>query len=137
MSLDVSLLRSSFELVLERAPDLTHRFYEELFRRHPELRPLFSRNTRDRQEKMLAEALVAVMDHLEDAPWLGENLRALGEKHRSYGVTDEMYDFVGEALLVTLAAAAGEAWTERHRKAWTEAYDAIADIMTAGAHAEA
>lgn len=133
MALDVTLLRQSFEFVVAQAPDLTHRFYDQLFARHPETRALFSRHTRDRQEKMLNDALVAVMDHLDDAPWLAEHLRALGAKHREYGVTDDMYRFVGEALLATLAGASGDAWTAAHESAWAEAYDTIASVMKSGA----
>jgi hemoglobin-like flavoprotein len=133
MSLDVDTLRSSFELVLSREPELTHAFYDVLFSKYPQVRPLFSRNTRDRQERMLAEALVAVMDHLEDAPWLTQTLHALGAKHKDYGVTEVMYDWVGDALLTTLARAAGPAWTAQVNAAWTEAYGAIAALMKAGA----
>ena len=64
MSLNVPLLRSSFELVVERQPQLTRRFYEILFQRYPQTKPLFHRNKPEAQEKMLTDALVAVMDRL-------------------------------------------------------------------------
>jgi hemoglobin-like flavoprotein len=133
MGLDVATLRESFQLVLERAPDLTHRFYDVLFRKYPQVRPLFGNNSRDRQEKMLADALVAVMDHLEDAPWLEQQLKALGAKHADYGVTEEMYNWVGDSLLSTLAEVAGGDWTPKHHTAWSEAYGAIASLMKSGA----
>src|SRR5690242_14195646 len=99
MALDVELLRSSFSLVAEREPALTARFYEVFFSRYPQAKPLFGRNTPQKQQEMLQRALVAVMDHLEDASWLGETLGALGAKHLDYGVTNEMYGWVGECLL--------------------------------------
>jgi hemoglobin-like flavoprotein len=87
---------------------------------------------------MLTEALVAVLDHLEDAPWLESELQSLGAKHLDYGVTPEMYGWVGDALLRTLAEAAGSAWTPELQAAWAEAYGAIAGLMQRGAaHAEA
>jgi hemoglobin-like flavoprotein len=137
MSLNVELLRSSFALVLERAPNVTHRFYDHLFERHPDLRPLFGKNSRGKQEEMLAQALVAVVDHLEDAPWLESTLKALGRKHVDYGVTDAMYDQVGDALLVTLGEVAAEAWTPELKQAWTDAYGAIAGLMQEGARGAA
>jgi hemoglobin-like flavoprotein len=133
MSLSVDTLRSSFELVISREPNLTARFYDELFERHPEVRPLFGGRSRDRQEKMLGDALVAVLDHLEDAPWLADTLEALGRKHKDYGVTDEMYAWVGEALLATLAKIAGDAWTPKLKGDWVDAYNAIAALMMSGA----
>lgn len=135
MALNVQLLRSSFELVLERKPNLTHRFYEILFERYPQARPLFGKNSGEHQEKMLAQALVAVMDHLEDASWLTEQLGAMGAKHVGYGVTNEMYAWVGDALLRTLAEVGGADWTPAHNAEWTEAYGAIASLMQKGAAA--
>jgi len=134
--MDIALLRSSFELVVDRNPDLVARFYDILFERYPQAQALFGRNSRGRQEKMLTGALVAVLDHLEDAAWLESTLGALGRKHVDYGVTDEMYGWVGESLLVTLAEAAGEAWTPALESEWTAAYGAISGAMLAGTREE-
>ena len=137
MSLNVPLLRASFDIVVARAPNLTHRFYEVLFDRYPQAKPLFGRNTQRAQEDMLTGALVAVMDHLEDASWLEETLGALGNKHVGYGVTPAMYAWVGDALLTTLGEVAGADWTPELAKAWSDAYGAIAGLMTAGSKAAA
>src|SRR4051794_12192426 len=107
MSLNADLLRASFDLVVERAPDLTHRFYDVLFERYPQAQRLFGRHSRAAQEKMLTQALAAVIDHVEDASWLAGTLGPMGAKHAGYGVTTEMYGWVGESLLITLAEVAG------------------------------
>lgn len=133
MALNVPLLRSSFDLVLERQPQLTPRFYEVLFSRYPQARPLFGRRSEQEQQAMLQEALVAVVDHLEDASWLDETLRGMGRKHVEYGVTEDMYDWVGDSLLTTIAEVAGDDWTPELKQAWQEAYGAIASLMKAGA----
>jgi hemoglobin-like flavoprotein len=133
MGLNVELLRSSFDLVIERQPDVTRRFYEILFTRYPQAKPLFGRRSEVEQQKMLAQALVAVLEHLEDGPWLTDTLTNMGEKHVSYGVTNEMYGWVGASLLATLAEVAGDAWTPELAAAWTEAYGAIAGLMQQGA----
>jgi hemoglobin-like flavoprotein len=132
MSLDVTTLRESFELVLERSPDLSRRFYAILFERYPQVRPLFGEST-ERQEQMLTRALVAVIDRVEDGVWLTDTLRALGARHVDYGVTEEMYPWVGDALLATLEEVTGEAWTPRVAAAWKQAYEAIAGLMMDGA----
>lgn len=130
--LDVDLLRSSLELVVQREPELTARFYERLFADYPQAKPLFGRNTARAQQEMLRDALVAVMEHLEDAPWLEETLGALGRRHHGYGVTAEMYDWVGASLIATLAEISGDAWTDRHAANWANAYGIIAALMQAG-----
>jgi hemoglobin-like flavoprotein len=137
MALDVSILRDSFATVVERSPQVIARFYEIFFERFPEVRPMFGRAPAGiaRQEKMLTDALVAVLDHLEDAPWLQETLFALGAKHVGYGVRDEMYGWVGQCLLAALAEAGGDAWTPAVEAQWAEAFGAIQSMMLAGAHA--
>ncbi|HLK39686.1 MAG TPA: globin domain-containing protein [Polyangiaceae bacterium] len=133
MGLDVEALRDSFELVAERSPALAHRFYEILFARYPAAKPLFRRNTPAKQEEMLTRALVAVLEHLEDAPWLSDTLKALGAKHVEYGVTDDMYPWVGECLLATLSEVAGADWTPRIESAWKDAFGEISSLMLSGA----
>ena len=132
MALNVTLIRESFELVATRNPDFTDRFYEILFERYPSVRPMFSRRSLSAQSRMLTQALTAVLDHLEDAPWLAETLGALGGKHEEYGVTGEMYEWVGDALLATLAEVAGDDWTKEMRTNWAIAYGAIVSMMRAG-----
>jgi hemoglobin-like flavoprotein len=82
---------------------------------------------------MLGAALVAVLDHLEDAAWLTATLKQLGAKHVDYGVKEEMYGWVGASLIATLAEIAGKDWTPELAVAWTEAYGAISGLMQGGA----
>lgn len=131
MALNVELLRSSFALVVEREPEVTRKFYDVLFAKYPGAKPLFSRRSRTDQERMLRDMLVAIIDHLEDGPWLTQQLKALGDKHVGYGVTPEMYGWVGASLLETLESIAGPAWTPELAAAWTDAYGAIASLMQA------
>lgn len=132
MALDINLLRQSFELILERDPNVTTRFYDILFERYPHARPLFGKNSRKAQESMLAQALVAVVEHLEDGAWLTQTLGALGAKHVDYGVTPEMYGWVGDALLTTFAEIAAGDWTAPMAENWTEAYGVIVKLMRQG-----
>ena len=133
MSLKPTLLRDSFNLVIDREPQTIARFYEVLFERYPEAQSLFGRNAPQKQQQMLQETLVAALERLEDSTWLTTNLAALGRKHADYGVSEEMYGWVGESLLATLAEVAGPDWTPELQGAWTEAYTAIRDLMLAGA----
>jgi hemoglobin-like flavoprotein len=137
MALDGELLRSSLELVVSRQPEITPRFYEILFARYPQTRELFGRNSRAAQAQMLQDAIVAVVDHVEDAAWLTSTLHAMGRKHHDYGVTREMYPYVGESLIATLAEIAGDDWTPAIERAWVDAFGAIRDLMLAGTDAAA
>jgi hemoglobin-like flavoprotein len=82
---------------------------------------------------MLLEAVVAVVDHLQDMPWLDNTLRALGARHVDYGVTEEMYPLVASALIDTLAEVSGEHWNAPTADAWSGALTFVAGRMMAGA----
>lgn len=135
MALNGPLLSTSLELVASREPQITKRFYTLLFQRYPQSQALFGRNPREGQERMLQEAIIAVVEHVDDSDWLVSNLRGLGAKHAGYGVTEEMYPWVGECLLATLAEIAGDDWSPEIDKAWTDAYGAIVGLMLQGAAA--
>lgn len=130
---DKELIEANLAVVVERAPDLTTRFYANLFRYHPELQRLFGRRSSAAQEKMLLEAIVAVVEHMDDPAWLQSTLRPLGAKHVSYGVTAPMYPIVAETLILTLGEASGSAWNATVEAAWLRAILAVANEMLAGA----
>lgn len=127
-----TLIRSNFQFVIEAAPDLTERFYAVLFERSPHLRALFGRRSEKAQADMLAGALIAVIDHLEDPVWLATTLAPLGDKHRTYGVTDEMYGLVAGALISTLARISGPSWNPELEQAWHGALTFVATTMING-----
>lgn len=133
MAIDPDLLRGSIELAASREPVITKRFYEILFERYPQVRPMFSRNAPERQQQMLQGAILAVLDHLDDPTWLGDTLGGLGATHVSYGVTDDMYPLVGECLIAALADLCGDDWTDAHHDSWVEAYGVISSLAIAGA----
>ena len=96
--------------------------------RIPKCSALFHRSTPGAQNKMFAQKLTALVDHLDDPSWLGRELSTLAANHVTYGVTAEMYPWVGEALIATLREACGEAWIAEAERAWTDAY---ASLVTA------
>lgn len=128
-----TLIETNLALVSEAAPDVVGRFYTKLFERHPDLKPLFGRRSAAAQEKMLLEAILAVVDHMEDATWLQETLRPMGAKHLGYGVRDEMYPLVADTLIATLREISGRSWSDPLERAWAGALGAVAGEMIAGA----
>lgn len=128
---DVELLRETLELTLSLDDTFPTRFYERLFAAHPETRALFHRNSPGAQNKLFAQKLTAVIDHLDDPEWLGRELPHFAANHARYGVTAEMYPWVGEALIATLREACGERWSPAAERAWTEAYASLVAAILA------
>lgn len=133
--MDKDILTESLLLVDGQEHALTPRFYEILFESNPEVRPLFS-NDIGPQTKMLREAIVAVLDHLDDAEWLTTTLGGLGKKHAGWGVTPPMYDAVAKSMITAMEELGGPAWTPEMTDQWTQALGAVAGLMITGAEGE-
>jgi hemoglobin-like flavoprotein len=123
------LLRDTLDLVLARGDVFPARFYDLLLGSHPSLRPLFHRHPPEMLREMFAQKLTALIDHVEDPAWLERELAALAASHKDYGVTAEMYPWVGDALLLALAEGCGEAWTPEAERAWCDVYASVALAM--------
>ena len=64
---------------------------------------------------------------------LETELRALGARHRTYGVRDEYYGTVGRAMLDMLAEVLGREFTPVVGEAWANFYAFVAETMKSGA----
>lgn len=123
--IQADLLRDTLERTLASDDTFPRRFYERLFEAHPDVRPMFHRSSTGALYKMFAQKLTAIVDHIDDPAWLGRELHKLAASHASYGVTTEMYGWVGDALIATLSEACGAAWTADAERAWRDAYGAL------------
>jgi hemoglobin-like flavoprotein len=56
-------------------------------------------------------------------------VRQLGVRHARYGVKDQHYDTVAEALLWTLERGLGPDFTPAAKEAWTAVYGVLAATM--------
>lgn len=134
--MDKEHLQASLALVDDDDNGLTLRFYEILFDRYPVVRPMFSADSAP-QAKMLRSAIIAVLDHLDDAVWLTDTLGALGAKHAEFGATAPMFDAVAECLIAAMIERGGSDWKPEMTAAWSEALGAVAGLMLAGYPEEA
>ena len=117
----VELVQSSFKLVTPILDAATMMFYQRLFELDPSLRPMF-RGPREEQARKLGHVLAVVVKGLSRPEQIQGAVEELGRRHAYYGVRPEHYDTVGAALLWTLEAGLGEAFTAEVREAWTSAY---------------
>ncbi|MBW4661438.1 MAG: HAMP domain-containing protein [Drouetiella hepatica Uher 2000/2452] len=128
----VALVQSSFEKVKPIADKAAELFYQRLFELSPDLRPLFKGDMKQQERKLMATLALAV-EGLRQPEQIIATVQDLGRRHAGYGVKDEYYDTVGEALLWTLAQGLDEEFTVLVRKAWEEAYTFLSEIMKVAA----
>jgi hemoglobin-like flavoprotein len=130
------LVQQSWEQVVPISQAAAKLFYNRLFVIDPSLRHLFRSPDMAEQGKKLMQMLTVTVRGLDRLDQLIPAVQALGRRHVGYGVTDEHYDTVAEALLWTLEQGLGEAFTPAVRDAWAAAYDVLATVMKAAANAE-
>jgi hemoglobin-like flavoprotein len=124
----IELVQTSWQKVVPIKDKAAELFYGKLFELDPALKPMFKGDMEEQGRKLTAmlNSVVVKLDHL------GEILPAvqeLGKRHVAYGVQDEHYATVAAALLWTLGAGLGDAFTPPVKEAWTTAYMTLAGAM--------
>ncbi len=125
------LITESFALVEPQAEAMTDTFYERLFSKFPQVKPLFKNTDISKQSKMLLAAIKLVVNSLDKPKVLENALVSMGEKHQGYGALPEHYPAVAQTLLEVMAEYAGDAWTHEVNQAWTDALNLVAEKMLA------
>ena len=104
-------------------------FYIRLFEIAPELKHMFRNTSMTEQSIKLGCMLSYVISKYESMDDVLQEMKALAERHKKYGVKDEHYQAVGEALLWTLEQGLGEYWSLGLANAWKEFYETLATKM--------
>jgi hemoglobin-like flavoprotein len=107
-------------------------FYRRAFAADPEVAAMFTSDPVLQRQRFALE-LETIVDLIRDIDSFRTTTAALGARHRTYGVRSTHYRTMGDALLASLAAALGPAWTPAVEAAWTRAYSLISESMLAGA----
>lgn len=125
----ISLVRASWQQVMPISETAAVLFYDRLFELDPSLRPMFAHSDMAEQRRKLMQTLAVVVAGLGRIEELLPAVQALGRRHVGYGVRDEHYAVVGEALLWTLGKGLGDGFTDDVRAAWLAAYMLLAGVM--------
>ncbi len=118
--------------ISEQAAEL---FYGKLFELNPDFKSLFKSDMKEQGRKLMAMLNTAV-NSLDKLEAIVPAVQDMGRRHVTYGVKDEDYDTVGEALIWTLQQGLGEGFTAEVKEAWLDTYTLVATTMkTAAAQA--
>ncbi len=126
------LVKESWAKVVPIQDKAAELFYGKLFEMDPELKSLFKGDIAEQGKKLMKMINTAVngLDRLEA---IVPAVQDLGKRHVGYGVKDKDYDTVGGALLWTLGAGLGDAFTDDVKEAWATVYGVLASTMKAAA----
>ena len=126
----IGLIKSSFAHVVPIADETAKLFYDRLFAASPELRVLFADDMAEQRRKLML-TLASVVYDLDQLDRILPAIEDLARRHVGYGVRDEHYGPVGDALLWALGEGLGGRFTPQVGAAWAEAYGVLAETMIA------
>lgn len=130
----VELVQSSFKQVAIMPGKVAELFYGHLFEIAPQVKPMFADSDMKKQGMKLMQMLNTAVNSLKNIEAVVPAIKQMGVRHIDYGVSNDMYAIVGEALLWTLGAGLGDAFTEEVKEAWTAVYTLVAETAIAGAN---
>jgi len=132
---DIKLVKDSWLKVVPITETAAELFYGKLFELDPSVRSMFKGDMKEQGRKLMAILNTAV-NALDKLDTIVPAIQDMGKRHVGYGVKDEHYDTVGEALIWTLGAGLKDDFTEDTKAAWIGVYTLVADTMKAAAAEE-
>lgn len=125
----IQTIQATVPLLQERGVEITKRFYEMMFTKHPELLNIFNHanQKKGRQPEALANVVYAAAVHIDKLETILPAVKQIAHKHRSLGVKAEHYPIVGQHLLQAIEEVVGA--PQEVLDAWAEAYGVIADVF--------
>ena len=129
---EIAIVQESWTFVIPIADAAMKTFYDHLFQLDENVAMLFVGKDMAAQRSHLANALDLAVGLLHQPEALIRPLRELGARHATYGVAEEDFVTVGEALLSTLEQGLSDRWTQSHEKAWAAAWEAISTQVLVG-----
>ncbi|MCW8962923.1 MAG: globin domain-containing protein [Gammaproteobacteria bacterium] len=125
---EIEQVKTSWVQVMPISDRLAGLFYSKLFELDPSLRSMFPEDMEEQGKKLMAMINTAV-NSLGRLSEIVPAVEAMGERHVAYGVTEDHYDTVGEALIWALGAGLGNSFTDEVKNAWVKVYTILADTM--------
>lgn len=132
----ITLVKTTWAQVVPIKEKAAELFYGKLFELDPAVKPLFKDNIVE-QGKKLMMAINTVVNSLDKIETMVPIIQDMGRRHAGYGVKSQHYDTVGAALIWTLDAGLGPAFTPEVKEAWVGAYTLLATVMKDAAEAVA
>jgi len=130
----ITLVKTTWAQVVPIKEKAAELFYGKLFELDPAVKPLFKGDVVE-QGKKLMMAINTVVNSLDKIETMVPIIQDMGRRHVGYGVKSQHYDTVGAALIWTLGAGLGSAFTPEVKEAWVGAYTLLATVMKEAAEA--
>ncbi|MHC4268084.1 MAG: globin family protein [Planctomycetota bacterium] len=124
----VRIVQETFGKVRPISETAAELFYKRLFELNPSFKSLFKGDMK-KQGRMLMQMIDFAVKGIDEPDTILPTIQDLGKRHLGYGVKEEYYGTVGEALIWTLEQGLGSDFTPETKEAWIEAYKLLSGVM--------
>ncbi len=127
----INIVKSTAPVLKKHGKQITTRMYEVMFEQYPEVKAQFdmSAQANGSQPAKLASAVYSYASNIDNLEALQAAVDKIAHRHVQTHVLPEQYPVVGKCLLQAMKDILGDAATEEVMTAWTEAYQALAEIF--------
>lgn len=127
----IEIVKSTVPYLKEHGTELTGKFYEILFKKYPQVQPMFDmeKQKSGEQPANLARSILAAAENIENLPKILPAVESIGKTHVAKKVLPEQYPVVGQTLLEAMKVLLGDAATDELLDAWGKAYAEIAKVF--------
>ncbi|MGD0190891.1 MAG: globin [Rhizomicrobium sp.] len=117
--MNAALIVRSLELSAAHCADMTPLVYRRLFADHPEMRPLFARDTNDAVKgEMLARVFEAILDFVTDRSYAAKLIQCEVMTHAGYDVPPDVFGTFFDTVADTVHEVLGDDWSDEMADAW-------------------
>jgi hemoglobin-like flavoprotein len=131
----IKLIQESFAKVAPISEQAAALFYGRLFEIAPAVKPLFRGDMKEQGRKLMG-TLAVVVNGLDKLDTVLPAASALAKRHVTYGVQQDHYAPVGQALLWTLERGLDTSWSNELADAWASAYGTLSSFMIGEAYGQ-
>lgn len=124
----ITLLQESWQELSHNRDIVIERFYQNLFKSSPELRPLFNQDL-SIPIRQFAGMLNITINGIEQIDLIKDSLSSLGAIHRKLGVTPEQMKTMEETLIQTFREELGTHFDAELERVWREAFNVLVRNM--------
>jgi nitric oxide dioxygenase len=127
----IDIVKSTAPILKQQGQKITTRMYEIMFHNHPDVKAQFdlSAQANGTQPAKLATAVYSYAMNIDDLEALKTMVEKIAHRHVKTQVLPEQYPIVGKCLLQAIQDVLGDAATKEVMTAWTEAYQALAEVF--------
>jgi hemoglobin-like flavoprotein len=130
----IEIVKATAPILQEKGEEITRRMYELAFAERPDYKRGFETTWMQHldgggQAHKLATAVYAYATHIDRLDELATAVDYIAHRHVATRILPEQYPLIGEKLLQAIKDVLQDAATDEVIAAWTEAYEALANIF--------